>query len=291
MRPADLELVVRKVNLDYLAALRENRIWHRSGVVFTHFLNGLQALFPQGEHFFIRAAREGIEQLKQQGRLDPQLAEDYELFVRQEGSHSRQHAMWSAALAQVGYPRMPEYDERMRLLNQWFDRHLSLRTRLAIVAASEHYTACLSRLMIYTTSDLFWDMTPPFQDLLLYHVMEEVEHKAVCFDIYQKCSGSYPRRLVGLFLGTLAIWVNAYSCNHYLLRVDGKLDREHRHDQRRLFFGPHGIFRVLWPLVRAYLRPSFHPWQWDERALLEGKFGGIRANLGIEPFRYRQPRP
>ena len=186
---------------------------------------------------------------------------------------------------------MPEYDKRMHRLNQWFDTHLSLGTRLAIVAASEHYTACLSHLMIHGLSSLFWDMTPPFQNLLLYHVMEEVEHKAVCFDIYQECSGSYPRRLLGFFLGTLAIWVNAYACNRYLLRVDGKLDREHSGDLSLLFFGPGGVVRVLWPLVRAYLRPSFHPWQWDERVRFEGEFGDIRTKLGIEPFRYRQHAP
>ena len=48
MNPPDLRIVVRDIDYDYLAPLRENRFWHRNGPGTTHFLNALQAIFPEG---------------------------------------------------------------------------------------------------------------------------------------------------------------------------------------------------------------------------------------------------
>lgn len=288
MRPADLEIVVRRLpDFDYLAALQANRIWHRSGVWITHFLNGLQSVFPVGERFFIETAREGIARLKQQGLLEPQLFEDYERFAQQEGTHARHHAKWNAALAQIGYPRLREHDEQTHRMHLWFGRHLALRTRLAIIAAAEHYTTCLAHA-IYSKGTFIWDMTPPFQNLLLYHAMEEVEHKAVCFDLYQKSSGSYARRLLGYVLCTYAMWYDVYARNRYLLRTDGQWGLSDEHDLRQLYIGSGGGFQIFWPRVKAYLRPSFHPWQFDERRDFERALGDLRTKLEIEPFRYRQ---
>ncbi len=287
MRPANLRIVVRRVDFDYLTALRENRVWHGSGIGFTHFLNALQAVFPVGERFFIEAARDGVERLRRTGLLDPQLGEDHELFVRQEGWHSRQHAKWNEALARTGYPRMRAYEERFRRLHRWMTRNFSTGIRLAMTAAAEHYTACLAHLMISDSSDFAQNMSPPFQSLMLYHAMEEVEHKAVCFDIYRRCSRSYLRRMLGFALTTLDIWVNVYVRNRYLLRADGAWNGGQRRGLRQSYVGPSGVLRVLWPRVKAYLRPSFHPWQWDERDAFERALGGLREKLGIEAFRYR----
>ena len=56
--PATLSLITRIVRFDYASALRSNRYWHGNDPVTTHFFNALQALFPDGERFFMDSARD-----------------------------------------------------------------------------------------------------------------------------------------------------------------------------------------------------------------------------------------
>jgi uncharacterized protein len=76
-----------------------------------------------------------------------------------------------------------------------------------------------------------------------------------------------------------------YLRNRYLLWMDGlRNSPEQRRGMRGFYWGREGLFRIIWPRVRAYLRPSFHPWQTDERVELEQRFGSLRRDLGIRAF-------
>jgi predicted metal-dependent hydrolase len=284
IRPENLTITVRKVEQDYLGAMKQSRFWHSEGATATHFLNALQATFPEGERFFIEAARDGVKQLKGRGTLGRQLEADYERFLRQEGAHSVQHARWTSALVATGYRYMKVYDAQLRALRRWLRGHFSAGTRLGMTAAAEHYTATLAHLMAHGSKTLLPGMARPFQTLMLYHAMEEVEHKAVCYDLYQALSGSYPRRVLTFLFITLELWISVLLRNRYLLRVDGLEDRAHRAGMRSFYWGKRGLFRTIWPRIRAYLRPSFHPWQTDERETMERTFGGLRRKLGIPGF-------
>jgi predicted metal-dependent hydrolase len=167
---------------------------------------------------------------------------------------------------------------------RWFRRHLSARTRLGMTAAAEHYTASLAYLMVYGTTSLLNGMGRPYQDLLLYHAMEEVEHKAVCYDLYQALSGSYPRRALTFLFISFYVWLNIYLRNRYLLSADGLWGGRRSRDARSFYWGNRGVLRLLLPRMRQYLRRSFHPWQSDERLDFERTFGELRESLGIAPF-------
>ncbi len=75
--PSSLSLLTRIVRFDYAGAMRSNRYWHGNDPVTTHFFNGLQALFPEGERFFMDAARDVRDQIgkdKLPKALDEQIA-------------------------------------------------------------------------------------------------------------------------------------------------------------------------------------------------------------------------
>ena len=144
-----------------------------------------------------------------------------------------QHGRWTRALVSIGYPYLRTYDEALRSFRRWLRRRFSVSTRLGMTAAAEHYTATLAYLLLRSRSSLLPGMTGPFQALLLYHAMEEVEHKAVCYDLYQAVSGSYVRRVLTFLFITLDLWANVYVRNRYLLWVDGLDDREHDSRFRR----------------------------------------------------------
>ena len=56
--PSALTLIPRVVRFDYESVLRQNRYWHGGDPVVTHFFNALQAMFPEGERFFMDSARD-----------------------------------------------------------------------------------------------------------------------------------------------------------------------------------------------------------------------------------------
>jgi predicted metal-dependent hydrolase len=283
-RPDDLHITARKLTFDYEDPMRRNRYWHNQDPVVTHFINALQATFPEGERFFIDAARDGETILLEKHAMEERLRQDLRLFIRQEALHGQQHRQWTQALILEGYEHMADYDDQMRRLRIWFRKHFSTRTRLSMTAAAEHYTASIAYVLCYVKPELLTESQPPFRDVLLYHAMEELEHKSVCYDLYRNLSGNYLGRLLGMLFVTFDLAIHVFVRHRYLLKRDGLWDRVHRRAVRRFFLGDQGLLKGIWPRIRSYLKPSFHPWQTDEREEFERMFGHLRSQAGIPPF-------
>src|SRR5699024_10532730 len=71
--------------------------------------------------------------------------------------------------------------------------------RAALVAGIEHITAFLGQWVLDAQGLDEANADPTMLDLLRWHGSEEVEHRAVAFDLYQHLDGRYFRR-VRLFL-------------------------------------------------------------------------------------------
>ncbi|AUM13537.1 metal-dependent hydrolase [Ketobacter alkanivorans] len=269
--PDALKLIARSVRFNYLDAMKKNRYWHDNDPVKTHFFNALQALFPEGERFFMDSARDVRDQVGKD-KLPPQLLEQIQLFIRQEAMHGREHDGWSQALIDMGYPAMKMFDEKLKRDNKWSRKNLSALSRLAMTSASEHFTASLAHLFIYHRPDLVEKAGTPFRELLVYHALEEVEHKAVCYDLYQEANGGYFMRVSAMVFVTMDLLVRLRNRMRYLLEQDGLWDAKHRKATRELLWGRDGIMRALAPFLLQYFRPNFHPWETDERHDLLEKF-------------------
>lgn len=269
--PAHLKLIARTVHFDYLTALRHDRYWHGSNPVTTHFFNALQALFPEGERFFMDAARDVRDQVGQD-RLPVELREQIRLFIRQEALHGREHDAWTTALIELGYVGMEGFDLRLKRDNRWARKKIPPLWRLSMTAAAEHFTASLAHLFVYQRPDLVEHAASPFRELLVYHALEELEHKAVCFDLYQQAQGGYLLRAAGMVFVTADLLWRLHNRQQYLLKKDGLWNARTRAEMRRLLWGQQGIMRVLAPYLLQYFRPDFHPWETDERKDLLEKF-------------------
>lgn len=287
-RPRDLVLVSRKIDVDPLEYLQKNPMWNTKGAVVTHFINAFQSLFPEGERLFIEAARDCTEASPSVVTEDPVFHDDLNHFIEQEGRHSVVHEKWTKDLAVVGYQQMDTYTMLIHRFRTWARTHLDKMTRLSITIGAEQYTASMTRLFACDQPDLVFASAPLFQKIFLYHTMEELEHKSVCYDLYQKCHGGYLRHMLGMGFITYYIWMNVLRRHRYLLRHDGMWDRAHRHEFWMFYLGSKGLMRALLPRILEYMRPGFHRWQSDERPLFEEKFGNLRAELGIQGFQYQR---
>lgn len=269
--PSSLKLIPRVVHFDYESVMRQNRYWHGGDPVTTHFFNALQAMFPEGERFFMESARD-VRDMLGKDNIPAELNEQIRLFIRQEAMHGREHDAWTTALISLGYIGMEGFDLKLKRDNKWSKKHLKPLWRLSMTAASEHFTASLAHLFIYKRPDFIEKAASPFRELLVYHAMEEVEHKAVCYDLYNHAKGGYFLRVFGMIFVTFDLLIRLRNRQEYLLKKDGQWTPENQKKMRDLLWGKDGIMRVLAPYLIQYFRPDFHPWETDERRDLLEKY-------------------
>jgi uncharacterized protein len=238
----------RKRRFDFTEVPRH---WFGGEPVPTHVVNGLTLIFPWGERFFVRSVKHYLDQID-----DPLLREQVRGFFGQEGTHAREHERMFAILEAQGYELasfLELYERRSRRIERFFGP----RMRLAVTAASEHFTAILGEHALSET--LLESAHPVVRDLLSWHAAEEIEHKAVAFDVLQRVAPSYALRMAGLALATVLVggwWITAAR---HLLRQEniprGKLLR----GLRRLAAERPVLRETFLRGIREYARRDFHP--------------------------------
>lgn len=229
------------------------RHWIAGRPTLTHLVNSLGLIFPAGERFFVRAVRRYLDTLD-----DPRLRAAVSGFIGQEMHHARQHERFFETLRQQGY----EFDLFLRIYETiaygLIERLSSPKTNLATTAALEHFTAAFARLVFRRA--VFTDAHPVMRDLFLWHAAEELEHKAIVYDVLQRIDDRLSVRLKGLAIALpllLAFWVTGS-----LVLV--AQDREMTIGER-LKDALSGAFRdefgasAMLMATLTYLLPGFHP--------------------------------
>lgn len=263
--PAEQRPRITPRNIDFGLTDDLPRHWHSGDPFITHFFNGLSLMFPEGERFFMDSVR------RFQGEIrDPRLRDEVRGFLGQEGMHGREHRHMNELLAGWGYPveRISVWLERgLRI-----DRSLGSKWQLAMTCALEHFTAIFADLVLRDPRVLE-GAHPAFARLWRWHAVEETEHKAVAFDVYQTVAPGligYLRRVTVMAITTVLFVLQIVIHAFWLEKHDG-LAWELRGRRRALRFfwrEPGFIPRGMRAYLRYY-RPSFHPWQHDNRELVQ----------------------
>ncbi len=237
--------------------------WHSAGRGTTLFFNNLSSLFPEGERFFIRSVRAHLDHVE-----DPQLRRDVRLFCGQEAMHGREHERMNAMLAGHGYP-IDTLEKRVKGLLALVYKTLPKRWSLAATCALEHYTALLADLILQDPA-ILEGAHPEMAKLWRWHAAEEAEHKAVAFDVYVAAGGNTVERGFVMTLATVIFWAVLAEQQVRLMHTEGiaTSPREWLKLGRFMFGRPAKLQRLAGPLLDFY-RPSFHPWNHDNTALLE----------------------
>jgi len=108
---------------------------------------------------------------------------------------------------------------------------------------------------------------PAMRALLLWHAAEEIEHKAVAFDVLKHVAPGYGLRVAGMVLATLGLvgfWVPATMM---LLRQDRRAGRSVKPTPAAHLPNRSIARDVFLRGIASYLRPSFHPLDDDDLAL------------------------
>lgn len=275
---APTQICVREPNLDFSGGFP--RWWHSGEPWLSHYWNSFSMLFPLGERHTVDVAGGCLDALRQNG--PPALLADALAFIGQEAAHRRVHLEYNRVLEAQGYRNTVEPLLAWQIRQA---RKRSQRTQLAMGAAFEHWTATLSDFYLGPPPRSAGMAELP-RRVWEWHGAEEAEHKAVLFDLYRWCGGGYWLRLgCFLFMSLLLMFDVAFQ-HTAMLRQDGVLWRPHTwRVALRERWGRQGAAWHHLPRMLAYLRPGFHPGQYDARASIEawkqraqGQYRVLRAS-------------
>ncbi|QFQ98638.1 metal-dependent hydrolase [Streptomyces phaeolivaceus] len=240
----------------------------------THVINVLHLLLPAGERWFVKVFKEGLPLVG-----DPELLKDVKGFMGQEATHSVQHAY---VLNHLAAQRLATADFT-RHVDFLFEKLLGeapplrapvppqewLRFRLSVIAAIEQFTAVLGDWVLTAEGLDRAGSDEVMLDLLRWHGAEEVEHRAVAFDMFQHCGGRgrarYAHRVTGMAVtAPMMLYLWAWGAA-YLIRRDPKLAGRLRYSlgahNRAVRKGLLPPWKELGAAVPRYLRRSYHPSQ------------------------------
>lgn len=261
-KPANtLTITPQRMDFDFAGVPKH---WFDNDPVLTHFLNALSLTFPDGERFFVdsvRAFRDAVS--------DPAQQKEISGFIGQEAMHSLEHDTFNKMLATQGYREQAEGGQKLaRYLIKQGNERLSDKQKLAATAALEHITAILANRLLKDPA-LLDSMDPAVRELWMWHAIEEIEHKAVAFDLYQDVCGDYRLRVRILMAASLALASYTSKYTWAFLKQD-KLHRNPLVLARGAWrlFGFNGLLTRTVPDFLQFLRPGFHPWQEDNSALV-----------------------
>lgn len=241
------------------------RHWVRGDQFATAFFNALSAVFPHGETFMIRTMIPWVDQLPEP------LKSEAKAFIEQEAGHSREHIGMNKGLIEAGYDIEP-LERRIRGFARFFEPASDV-VKLTTTMCTEHFTAIIAAEIL--ENDHHLDGAPEdIRELWIWHAVEEVEHKAVAYDVWQYATREWsaPRRWLmrSAFMAaiTTSFLVNRTAGQLELLRQDGMARWPAIKGVFRSGFGKGGIGRNILRPWLAFFRPGFHPWDVDDRLLL-----------------------
>jgi uncharacterized protein len=270
------QIIRRRVNIEFDSS--KARGWHFSKKLIEDFLNAVSFTFPPGEKFFIQSVQNYRDRI-----TDPVLKEQVKLFIYQEAMHTKEHARCNLALAQA-FPDGQKIEKIAAKSLSLAQRFTPKATQLACTCALEHFTAILADTLLRGQETFVNETDPAFAALWLWHAVEESEHKAVCFDVYQAVFGkgvlSYLHRVLIMFITSVNFMLTLLFAVT-LIRKKGTKDQktpvidgpQNKPPSRNSWREPSlvgGLLEIVpLKLYFDYYRPSFHPWDYNNVHLIE----------------------
>jgi len=240
---------IRKIPFEFDTSIPP--IWNPARPEWSHMVNGASLTMPYLEPFLIKNLREAIELID-----DNDLKEDARGFIGQEAQHYTNHRRYNETLKHNGYPELADVEASMEAGFADLAKR-SLAWRLAYTAGFETMTMGITEWLINQRGELFRNADPVVTSLVLWHMVEETEHKSVAYDVYQAVSGNYFLRIAGLLYGSLHVAILSRRGYKAMLMRDGTWSQ--LQSRIRLWKMIARFFIQAGPAMLRALMPGYHP--------------------------------
>jgi hypothetical protein len=257
--PDNITITPRRVKLGFDGL---PTVFVRDNPVLSALFCSLSAVFPQGERQFIDSVR-----YYQDSVTDPVMQKQVRAFIGQEAHHGNLHDDFNDKLKSLGW-RIDLIENQVSFLNKKVTKNHSPERQLAQTVALEHLTALFADFLMNTPDFLGDDVHPDVKTMLLWHAVEETEHKAVAYDLYQLAVGDDKVRakemsyILPFFVGhMMEATVLLLHKNKQLSRRTGWIEAY------KAMWGKEGVFTYIRQELKDYYKADFHPWQHDNSSL------------------------
>lgn len=248
------DIQVRHMNFQFDEKVPD--YWYDNSPLLTLFLTALSATFPEGEKQFINSVRYFQDQID-----DPQLQKQIRAFIGQEAHHSKEHDALNGLMKNKGFA-VARVEKRMVKAAKFMRKRFSKERQLAHTVCAEHLTAIIADFFLRKSPDELEKLAPEVRKLWAWHVAEEIEHKAVAFDVYrQTVDDDFLRRSHMLLLTFLFVLETTASTLQLMKHSNNLNDPKMWVQGFRYFLAPRGMIWRLLPDYLDFFRKDFHPWQ------------------------------
>ncbi|QIZ59326.1 metal-dependent hydrolase [Acinetobacter indicus] len=276
-RPKAIGITVRRLKFNPHAIRRH---YFANSPVMSHLLTALSSTFPIGEQFFVHSVRNVRDQVQ-----DPQLQAQIAAFIGQEAMHSKAHSEFNNAWRRDDY--------QLDRFQAWLarkDHHvksLPPKVQLAITCAFEHFTALLGGYIL-RHPEVLSTLDDDAAKLWIWHAIEEIEHRAVAFEVYQHVYADHRlRRMIMRSVTAGFASLTFYSASQLFLqdkknsmpKIGGNL------------FGLYLLAKMLLQLLPEYLsyyRKDFHPAKINYSRSLRYRKQRMATQYQVESFQQEQ---
>ncbi len=223
-------------------------------------MNALSVLIPHSERIVNEIMRGNIQRIS-----DPVLKDQVKALIKQEGAHGAMHRKSNARLRQY-FPVIGFFEKVQKIFMRLARRFSSSAFEVAIPAAFEHFTAAISRDVLLNYQKWTAGKSNQCIDFVNWHSLEEIEHQAVCYDVYKSMHSSGWRLvLVLLFFWMPITVVSTYGIQLYLLHKDRVIYKPKNWLPYLKFVG--GSLGLFTKGIFQYRNKGFQPWLPADKAL------------------------
>ena len=267
--PDDIIIEPRRPEFDFSEV---SRYWLKDPFT-SHFMNALSVFVPYSERMVIEIVRKYKNKIS-----DPRLGKEIDALFKQEGRHALLHIRCNKLLTDCGYSFIPIFEKIQKLFVNLVCKISPAMWELAIPAAFEHFTSAISREFISNRTGWAGEKSNEAINFTDWHALEELEHQAVCYDVYKFLGNrDWVITFILVFCWIPATIIPIYGAQLYLLFKDKVLLKPKN-------WWPYLKFiRKSIPMLSRgafkYLSRSYRPWSSADQVLYRKHYKKMKPFL------------
>ena len=178
-------LEVRPLTFDMSKIDEQNPVWSRTSPLFSIYINALSIHIPYFERYLVLGLRNVKKQID-----NPLLQSDVRKIIGQEAHHAKNFIEFNRFMMN----RYPQVEQLDRNAKNYFKQILKSDTNkktIGFIAGYETFTFLAGLIILKGYDKWMKDADPVMRSVWVWHQVEEVEHGAVAFDVYQYFYGEH----------------------------------------------------------------------------------------------------
>ncbi len=181
-------MTVRRMEFGFTPDME--RVFIKNDPEMSFMFLGAWIMLPYLEPYLIRTMGQALPHIR-----DAKLKGELKRFCAQEGEHFKQHAKANDIIRALSpaYEALRPLEVELDAEFKAFTKDKPLKFNLAYAEGFESMTSAMSRAQLEV--GLYDRTDSPLAQLGKWHIMEELEHRSVAFDVYEHVVGSWFYRM------------------------------------------------------------------------------------------------